>query len=125
MPLAEYAINHRRRDILGGRSAVEIVTGRQPRTAADLTLYSVTKLKDAEELTLSQERVAKYCVKLNESLERMHEVARDKEEENRRKRARKEASKGPGMRFNVGDYVMVSAVKNQANRQRHSKIMVR
>ena len=29
------------------------------------------------------------------------------------------------MRFNVGDYVMVSAVKNQANRQRHSKVMVR
>ena len=51
MPLAEYAINHRRRDILGDRSAVEIVTGRQPRTAADLTLYSGTKLKDAEELT--------------------------------------------------------------------------
>ncbi len=35
------------------------------------------------------------------------------------------ADKGPGMRFNVGDYVMVSAVKNQANRQRHSKVMVR
>ena len=125
MPLAEYAINHRRRDILANRSAVEIVTGREPRTAADLTLYSGTKLKDAVELTLPHERVAKYCVKLNKSLERMHEAARDKEEENRRKRARKEASKGPGMRFNVGDYVMVSAVKNQANRQRHSKVMVR
>ena len=29
------------------------------------------------------------------------------------------------MRFNVGDYMMVSAVKNQVNRQRHSKVMVR
>ena len=47
------------------------------------------------------------------------------EEENRRKRALREANKGPGIRFNVGDYVMVSATKNQANRQRHSKIMVR
>ena len=47
------------------------------------------------------------------------------EEQNRRKRARAEVNKGSGMRFNVGDYVMVSAVKNQANRQRHSKNMVR
>ena len=37
----------------------------------------------------------------------------------------KEAAKGPGMRFNIGDYVMVSATKNQANRQRHNKNMVR
>ena len=29
------------------------------------------------------------------------------------------------MRFNVGDYVMVSATKNQANRKRHNKNMVR
>ena len=38
MPLAENAINNRRRNILGDRSVVEIVTGRQPRTTADLTL---------------------------------------------------------------------------------------
>ena len=56
MPLTEYAINHRRRDILGDRSAVEIVTGRQPHTAADLTLYSGTKMTDAEELTLPATR---------------------------------------------------------------------
>ena len=37
----------------------------------------------------------------------------------------KEAAKGPGMRFNTGDYVMVSATKNQTNRQRHNKNMVR
>ena len=66
VPLAEYAINHRRRDILANRSAVEIVTGREPRTAADLTLYSGTKLKDAVELTLPHERVAKYCVKVKQ-----------------------------------------------------------
>ena len=125
LPLAEYSINHRRRDILGDRSAVEIVTGRQPRTAADLTLYSGAKLSEAEELTLPQERVDEYCQQLHESLGRMHEEARDMEEQNRRKRARAEVNKGPGMRFNVGDYVMVSAVKNQVNRQRHSKNMVR
>ena len=74
---------------------------------------------------LPQERVDEYCQQLHESLGRMHEEARDMEEQNRRKRARAEVNKGPGMRFNVGDYVMVSAVKNQANRQRHSKTMSR
>ena len=125
LPLAEYAINHRRRDILGNRSAVEIITGRQPRTAADLTVYSGVLMRDAEEHTLPTDRVDEYCRRLHESLERMHEEARDIEEENRRKRALREANKGPGMRFNVGDYVMVSATRNQVNRQRHSKVMVR
>ena len=55
----------------------------------------------------------------------MHDEARDAEEANRRRRALREADKGPGMRFNVGDYVMVSATKNQANRKRHNKNMVR
>ena len=34
LPLAEYAVNHHRRAILGDRSAVEVMTGRQPRTPA-------------------------------------------------------------------------------------------
>ena len=54
-----------------------------------------------------------------------HHLTRDAEEANRRRRALREAGKGPGMRFNVGDYVMVSATKNQANRKRHNKNMVR
>ena len=45
----------------------------------------------------TQTRVVEYCVKLNKSLGHMHEDARDKEEENRRKCARKVADKGPGM----------------------------
>ena len=41
-----------------------------------------------------------------------------------KRRAMREADKGPGMRVNVGDYVMVSVTKNQVNRQHHNKNMV-
>ena len=125
LPLAEYAINHRTRDILGGRSAVEVMTGRAPRTAADLALYSGPTLKEAVDLSMPAALVDQYCDQLAESLAVMHDEARDAEEANRRRRALREAGKGPGMRFNVGDYVMVSATKNQANRKRHNKNMVR
>ena len=125
LPLAEYAINHRRRAILGDRSAVELMTGRAPRNAADLTLYSGPTLKQTVNLSMSTALVDQYCEQLTESLAMMHEEARDIEVENRRRRALREAGKGPGMRFNAGDYVMVSATKNQANRKRHNKNMVR
>ena len=125
LPLAEYAINHRTRDILGGRSAVEVMTGRAPRTATDLALYSGPTLKEAVDLSMPAALVDQYCDQLAESLATMHDEARDAEEANRRRRALREAGKGPGMRFNVGDYVMVSATKNQANRKRHNKNMVR
>ena len=69
--------------------------------------------------------VDQYCDQLAVSLGELHEECRDAEVENRRQSAMKEADKGPGMRFNVGDYVVVSATKNQANRQSHNKNMVK
>ena len=101
------------------------MTGRAPRTAADLALYSGANLKEAVNLTLPSALVDQYCDQLADSLRELHEECRDVETENRRRRAMKEAAKGPGMRFNTGDYVMVSATKNQVNRQRHNKNMVR
>ena len=101
------------------------MTGRAPRTAADLALYSGPTLKEAVDLSMPAALVDQYCDQLAESLAVMHDEARDAEEANRRRRALREAGKGPGMRFNVGAYVMVSATKNQANRKRHNKNMVR
>ena len=124
LPLVEYAVNHRRRAILGGRSPVELVNGRQPRTAADLVLWSGVKMKDAVEHRLPADRADEFCAKLADSLDRMHEAARDKDEHNRRRQALHEAKKGPGMFFRAGDVVMVCAKDNQANRSRHSKPMV-
>ena len=94
LPLAEYAINHRTRDILGGRSVVEVMTDRAPHTDADLALYSGPTLKDAVDLSVPAALVDQYCDQLAESLATMHEDARDAEEANCRRRAMQEAGKG-------------------------------
>lgn len=125
LPLAEYAINHRRRDILGGRSSVEIMTGRTPRTPTDLALWSGTKLKEAKKLQLPAERAAKYVEKLAASLERMHEAVRTEGERRQRQQALRESGKEGNLRFQVGDFVMVAAKGNQANVQRHNKVQVK
>ena len=125
LPLAEYAINHRRRPILGDRSAVEIMTGRQPRTPVDLAVWSGPNLKEATEMRLPAARADAYMDKLAQSLALMHERVRDKDQHDRRVRAMREARRDHAMHFRRGDYVMVAAEGNQANVQRHSKIMVK
>ena len=124
LPLAEYAINHRRRDILGGRSAVEIMTGRLPRTPVDLICWSGPDMKEAVEMRLPAERADAYMDRLAASLDLMHEQVRSKADHDRRMHARREARKGHAMRFETGDYVMVCAEDNQANIKRHAKNMV-
>ena len=125
LPLAEYAINHRRRAILGDRSAVEIMTGRQPRTPVDLAVWSGPNLKEAKEMRLPAQRADAYMDRLAESLALMHERVRDKDQHDRRVRAMREARRGHAMHFRRGEYVMVAAEGNQANVQRHSKVMVK
>ena len=80
LPLTEYAINHRRRELLGDRSSVEIITGRVPLTPTDLVIWSVTKLKDTKKLQLSAERATKYVAKFAGSLERIHEAVHTESE---------------------------------------------
>ena len=125
LPLAEYAINHRCRQILGDRSAVEVMTGRQPRTPVDLAVWSGPNLKEATEMRLPAARADAYMDKLTQSLALMHERVRDKDQHDRRVRAMREARRGHAMHFRRGDYVMVAAEGNQANVQRHNKIMVK
>ena len=125
LPLAEYAINHRRRDMLGGRSSVEIMIGRAPRTPTDLALWSGTKLKDAKKLQLPAERAAKYVENLAASLERMHEAVRTEGERRQRQQALRESGKEGNLRFQVGDFVMVAAKDNQTNIKRHNKVQVK
>ena len=47
LPAVNYVINHRKRGVLGGRTAIEVMTGLTPDTALRLALYSGTTLKDA------------------------------------------------------------------------------
>ena len=115
LPVAEYAINHRRRDILGGRSAIEVMIGQTPRSAVDLIIHSGPNLKEAREFRASAVRVDEYCAGLAESLERLHEGVRDDNERRRRRQALREASKGYPFEFSVGDYVMVTAHGNQVH----------
>ena len=125
IPVSEYAINHRPRRILGHRSSVEIMTGREPRTAAELAIWSGPNVKESVEARIPADLADKYCEKLAASLERIHEKVRDQDEANRRSHALREAQRDTGVQFCAGDYVIVSASSNQANKRRHSKIMVK
>ena len=58
LPLAEYDINNRVRDILGDRNAVEVMTGHMSRTAADLVLHSDVNLRDSVYLRMHVERAS-------------------------------------------------------------------
>ena len=109
LPLAEFAINHRRRPLLGGRSSVEIMTGREPRTTMDPAIWSGPSMKLVTEMRLPAERADEYVADLAASLERMHERVRDQAEHDRRIQALREAGRDHPMRFSPGDYVMLSA----------------
>ena len=67
----------------------------------------------------------KYCEKLSDSLEQMHEAVRNQDELNRRRQTLRESHKDTGAQFNSDDYVMVSVSSNQTNKRRHNKIMVK
>ena len=60
--------------------------------------------------------VEKYCEDLLDSLEVLHADARNRADAQRRQHALRQAKKGPGMRFNPGDYVLVPAYGNGANK---------
>ena len=45
VPLIQYVINHRPRDRLGGRSPIEVMTGRTQKMALDLALWVGVKLE--------------------------------------------------------------------------------
>ena len=73
LPLIEMSIMHRRRKTLGGRSALEVLTGRRPDNAIRLAMWSGTRLKDAKRGDVEMKLVDKYCDRLEESLANMHE----------------------------------------------------
>ena len=123
LPVVEFIVNHRPRDVLGGRSAIEVSTGRRPKNALELVLWKGLKIKGATKMKTTTARVDEFCNKLVKSLGRLHEeIANEAERKQRKKTARQ--ARNPGIRFCEGDLVMVSAVKNAANVQRHSKLMV-
>ena len=73
-------------------------------------------MKDATTHPVDTELVDGYCDRLAASLDRLHTEARDRAEAAARRKALRQAKQGPGMRFNVGDYVLVPAYGNAANK---------
>ena len=124
MPLVEFSTNHRVREVLGDRSALEVMTGRKPTTTAKLAMWTGVKIKDARQITAKMTVLNRYCARLERSLHRLHETVRGVQEARQRRKALKAAGGHPGMNFRVGDFVMVTSEKTQANPRRHSKLNV-
>ena len=92
VPLLQYALNHRPRKALGGRSPIEVMTGRAPDMAIDLVLWTGVNLKDGVAIEAGVEQVDKYCDKLEASLTLMHTAIHDAELLKQRKKAAAEAN---------------------------------
>ena len=89
LPVVTYAINHRPRKILGGRSSVHIMTGRKPKTTVDMILFTGPSLKNSQRHQLSMQQLQKHIDELDKSITLLHETARTQEDKQRRRRAQK------------------------------------
>ena len=108
LPLVQYAINHRPRDRLGGRTPIEVMTGRAPDSALDLVLWTGVRLEDANVVEAGIEQVDQHCDRLQASLDVMHEELKKGELRRQRDKAAKEANTRLAHRFEVGDLIMVT-----------------
>ena len=125
LPAINYVIMHRLRDVLGGRSAIEVLTGRKPDQAPSIVLWSGERLKTARRGQTPTTIVEEYCSALEKSLAVVHEAVKTKAMADRRKQAAKAAKCKTNLRFNVGDFVLVPSQKNSAHPICHSKAMTR
>ena len=92
IPFIQYVINHRPRERLGGRCPIEVVTGRKPKMALDLALWVGVKLEDAAVIDVAVDRVNKYCDRLQQAIDNMHEELLDQELQRHREKMSKEAN---------------------------------
>ncbi|MAA69217.1 MAG: hypothetical protein CL915_10755 [Deltaproteobacteria bacterium] len=120
--LIEFTANNRERDVLGKRSAIEVMTGQPPTTTVNLALWAGAKLKDARKFEAKTALVEKHCARLEVSLHRLHEAVKDEQEAALRRKMLRAANKQPVMDFNTGDYVLVTASGNQANPTSNHKV---
>ena len=122
LPLINFIINHLHREVLNGRTPIEVMTGRKPKTPVDLVLWDSVLLKDAKGQVVEWKQVAQYCNGLAKALDDMHQELRDAEKERRRKKEAKAKNASRGLQIEVGDLVMVAAWGNAAHVKRGSKL---
>ena len=126
LELVNYGLTHMCRGVLGGRTPLEVMTGRKSKSAVDMVLWCGKKLKDSTSITTQLALVQEYCQEVADALDAMHSDIRDETMQRLRRQAAREArEKFKGAHdFSVGDLVMVAAKSNSANVTRKSKIMV-
>ena len=121
-PLINMVLNHRERDVLCGKTPIEVMMGRAPTTPINLALWDGVTLKDAQGTVVTYERVAKYVSDLAAALDALHQKVSDRGEQQRLKHAAKVANDKRGLQFEIGDLVMVTAWGNSAHVKRGSKL---
>ena len=127
LPLINFGLSHMNRPVLGGRTPLEVMTGRKPKSAVDLVLWCGKYLKDATSITANLDMVKRHCEDLAKALDVIHTDITDKTMLRLRKQCAKEAKdkhKG-AFAFSVGDLVMVAGTGNSANVTRKAKIMMK
>ena len=77
LPLVEYVINHWSRDRLGGRTLIEVMTGRAPDSALDLVLWTGLRLADADVVEADIDQSDIHCDRLQVSLDSMYEELKE------------------------------------------------
>ena len=102
-----YTITHRPRPLLNGHNIIEVMTDRKPDSAVKLTTWSGALLKDVETTLIEADMVDGYCDRLSNSLNRLHMKVCDKTEAEARRKTLSQVKKGPGLRVNVDDYVLI------------------
>ena len=85
--LVNLAVNYRQRDVLGGRSPIEVMTGQAPRTPAQIVMWNGVSLKDADGCEVEWERVDQHMDRLCQALDVLHQQVKDKAEVSRRRKA--------------------------------------
>ena len=123
LPLVEFTLNAKWRDVLAGRSALEVMNGQKTANPVNLAVWAGVRMKNARKFSTTTTRVEQHCACLEISLARLHEAARDVQEARDRRRATRN-QRTHSQEFAVGDYVMVKAEDTQANPIRGHKAMV-
>ena len=103
--MVEFVVNHRPRDVLGGRCAIEVTTGHRPRNVLEMVLWKGLLMKDTTKMKTTTARVEEFYNDLFESLGHLHEEVVSEAERKQSLKATRQA-RTPGMRFSEGDLVI-------------------
>ncbi len=121
VPLVQFVLNHRSLSCLNGRSPIEVMTGRKPRTAVDMAVWNGTKLTDATNTILEFDNLEKIVSKLAKSIDDMQSDVANFEHESVTRRIGKNTQENSAYKFQLGDYVLVSGKGNSRHVKRRHK----